>query len=28
VTRKIQNVYHEAIRGKVKKFESWCDYVG
>lgn len=28
VTRKIQNVYHEAIRGKVKKYEEWCDYVG
>ena len=28
VTRKIQNMYHDAIRGKVKKFESWCDYVG
>ena len=28
VTRKIQNVYHEAIRGKDKKYEQWCDYVG
>lgn len=28
VTKKIQDVYHEAIRGKVKKYESWCDYVG
>ncbi len=28
VTRKIQDVYHEAIRGKVAKYESWCDYVG
>ncbi len=28
VTRDIQNVYHEAIRGKVAKYESWCDYVG
>lgn len=28
VTREIQNVYHEAIRGKVAKYESWCDYVG
>ncbi len=27
VTRKIQDVYHEAIRGKLKKYESWCDYV-
>jgi len=28
VTRKIQDVYHEAIRGKVKKYEEWCSYVG
>ena len=28
ITREIQNVYHDAIRGKVKKYESWCDYVG
>ena len=28
VTRKIQDVYHEAIRGKNKKYEQWCDYVG
>jgi branched-chain amino acid aminotransferase len=28
VTRKIQEVYHEAIRGKLKKYEPWCDYVG
>jgi len=28
VTRKIQDVYHEAIRGKVKKYEGWCDHVG
>ena len=28
VTRKLQSVYHEAIRGKVKKYEEWCDYVG
>lgn len=28
ITREIQNVYHEAIRGKVAKYESWCDYVG
>jgi branched-chain amino acid aminotransferase len=28
VTRKIQDVYHEAIRGKVEKYEEWCDYVG
>lgn len=28
VTREIQNVYHDAIRGKVKKYEEWCNYVG
>lgn len=28
VTREIQNVYHDAIRGKVEKYESWCEYVG
>ncbi len=28
ITRAIQDVYHEAIRGKVAKYESWCDYVG
>ncbi|KXK16052.1 MAG: branched-chain amino acid aminotransferase I [Chloroflexi bacterium OLB14] len=28
VTREIQTVYHDAIRGKVAKYESWCDYVG
>jgi branched-chain amino acid aminotransferase len=28
VTRKIQEVYHDAIRGKHKKYEQWCDYVG
>jgi branched-chain amino acid aminotransferase len=28
ITREIQNVYHEAIRGKVVKYEAWCDYVG
>jgi branched-chain amino acid aminotransferase len=27
VTRAIQNVYHDAIRGKVEKYEHWCDYV-
>ncbi len=27
VTRKIQKVYHEAIRGKLAKYEDWCDYV-
>jgi branched-chain amino acid aminotransferase len=28
VTRAIQNVYHDAIRGKVAKYEAWCEYVG
>ncbi len=28
ITRAIQNVYHDAIRGKVTRYESWCDYVG
>ena len=28
VTRKIQGVYHEAIRGKKPQYEAWCDYVG
>lgn len=28
VTRKIQDVYHDAIRGKIAKYEKWCDYVG
>jgi branched-chain amino acid aminotransferase len=27
ITREIQTVYHEAIRGKNKKYEAWCDYV-
>ena len=27
VTRAIQNVYHDLIRGKVSKYEEWCDYV-
>ena len=27
VTRAIQNVYHDAIRGKVAKYEAWCDYI-
>ncbi|HRQ22730.1 MAG TPA: branched-chain amino acid transaminase [Anaerolineales bacterium] len=28
VTREIQNVYHDAIRGKIAKYEAWCDFVG
>jgi branched-chain amino acid aminotransferase len=27
VTREIQNVYHDLIRGKVAKYENWCEYV-
>ncbi len=27
VTRAIQNVYHDAIRGKDARYEGWCDYV-
>jgi branched-chain amino acid aminotransferase len=27
VTRAIQNVYHDAIRGRLPKYEAWCDYV-
>jgi len=27
VTRAIQNVYHDLIRGKVAKYEDWCEYV-
>ena len=27
ITRAIQNVYHDAIRGKVEKYEHWCEYV-
>lgn len=27
VTREIQNVYHDAIRGRIAKYEAWCDYV-
>ena len=27
ITRKIQDVYHDAIRGKIGKYEAWCDYV-
>ncbi len=28
VTREIQNIYHDLIRGKVEKYEKWCEYVG
>jgi len=27
VTREIQNMYHDAIRGRIPKYEGWCDYV-
>jgi branched-chain amino acid aminotransferase len=27
ITRKIQDMYHDAIRGKLQKYEAWCDYV-
>ena len=27
ITRAIQNVYHDAIRGKLPNYESWCEYV-
>ena len=27
ITREIQNLYHDAIRGRVAKYEDWCDYV-
>lgn len=27
VTREIQNIYHDAIRGKDPRYEEWCDYV-
>lgn len=27
ITREIQTVYHDAIRGKNKKYEAWCAYV-
>ena len=28
MTRAIQNVYHDAIRAKIEKYENWCEYVG
>jgi branched-chain amino acid aminotransferase len=27
VTRAIQKVYHDAIRGRAPQYETWCDYV-
>jgi branched-chain amino acid aminotransferase len=27
VTRALQSMYHDAIRGKLPKYEGWCDHV-
>ena len=27
VTMEIQKMYHDLIRGKVEKYEAWCEYV-
>jgi branched-chain amino acid aminotransferase len=27
ITREIQKVYHDAVRGKIEKYEGWCEYV-
>src|SRR5215213_10314419 len=27
ITREIQNMYHDVIRGRVEKYEGWCEYV-
>ncbi len=27
VTRQIQKVYHDAIRGRLPQYEAWCEYV-
>jgi branched-chain amino acid aminotransferase len=27
VTRAIQKVYHDTIRGRLAQYESWCDYI-
>lgn len=27
ITRAIQTVYHEAIRGKVEKYKNWCECI-
>jgi len=27
ITEEIQKVYHEAIRGKIAKYEHWCEYI-
>lgn len=28
ITREIQRAYHEAVHGRVSKYEEWCDYAG
>jgi branched-chain amino acid aminotransferase len=28
ITRQIQEVYHDAIRGKMAAYEHWCEFVG
>jgi branched-chain amino acid aminotransferase len=28
ITRKIQETYHDAVRGQIKKYENWCELVG
>jgi branched-chain amino acid aminotransferase len=27
ITREIQKMYHDIIRGKIEKYEDWCEYV-
>ena len=27
VTREIQKMYHDVIRGKIEKYADWCEYV-
>jgi branched-chain amino acid aminotransferase len=27
ITRSIQKVYHDAIRGKVEQYASWCECI-
>jgi len=28
ITRRMQDMYHDAIRGRLGKYEPWCEYVG
>jgi branched-chain amino acid aminotransferase len=28
VTRAVQKIYHDGIRGKLERYEDWCEYVG